>query len=678
MQIAKMFKAAFKPGRNILTTLVMVGVVASGLSLMPTHGAANTLAETCANPPAVPTFNYWPVTYADTNTPLCHDFPAIDAALDVTNPVFSQSETDWNDGLTMSVGQKGAALMYLHNGAANNLDQSLTTAKDVKITTQTDTSVGSSHQIKVTYSASNAASYTRTFTVKTPANAKLEVTPNSGALYTYEGTPISGQSGLNIGNSTFSLGDIKACFEFSLFLSFKFKVVAETPANPTITIDKGVANLTTQGGVRLPTYTSSVNANKGDQVGYKVTVTNNSSQVAKNVTMTDNGVNGITIDSGSTTVGISDAQPRADGWSGSIPGTVSLGDLNPGETRIIKYTGRVNVDCTTLVNTASAVATGIAAVSDTASVKVDNCDHGGSSKKITIKKWVKNNSTSTSYNDSSVNAKNGDRVNFKVTVTNTGDTTLNNVVMTDVIPSGLQFDDSVSGDGTASFNNTTFSVDFGTIRADDSKTVEFAARVTSNSNNNTICNTAKATATGVSQVQDDACVKITTNNSGTPNIVISKRAWNDTKNVDAQSVAAARGDYITYTLVATNTGSADMTNYVFEDDLSQVLPLADMVSTNGGKMSSTWIVYPSVTIKAGETVTKTFKVRIKQTLSAELSYQLRNIYGNTVVINVPGKVIYNAPKTGAAGTSAAAFAGLVTAGFVVARKRGSIMKFIFN
>ena len=674
MQIAKMFKAAFKPGRNILTTLVMVGVVASGLSLMPTHGAANTLAETCANPPAVPTFNYWPVTYNDTNTPLCHDFPAIDAALDVTNPVFSQSETDWNDGLTMSVGQKGAALMYLHNGAANNLGDA-TTAKDVKITTQTDTSVGSSHQIKVTYSASNAATYTRTFTVKTPANAKLEVTPNSGALYTYEGTPISGQSGLNIGNSTFALGDLKACFEFSLFLSFKFKVVGETP-NTSITIDKGVANLTTQGNVRFPTYTPSVNANKGDQVGYKVVVTNNSSQVAKNVTMTDNGVNGITIDSGSTTVGVSDNEPRAGTWSGSVPGTVNLGDLNPGETRMIKYTGRVNVDCTTLVNTATAVATGIAAVSDTASVKVDNCSNGGS-KKITIKKWVKNNSTSTSYNDSSVNAKNGDRVNFKVTVTNTGDTTLNNVVMTDVIPSGLQFDDSVSGDGTASFNNTTFSVNFGTISAGNSKTVEFAARVTSNSTNNTICNTAKATATGVSQVQDDACVDIA-RTPGTPNIVISKRAWNDTKNVDATSTSAARGDYITYTLVATNNGSADMTNYVCEDDLTQVLPLADMVSTNGGTMSSTWIVYPGMTIKAGETVTKTFKVRVKQTLNSELSYQLRNTYGNTIVLNVPGKVVYTAPKTGAAGTSAAAFAGLVTAGFVVARKRGSILKFLFN
>jgi fimbrial isopeptide formation D2 family protein len=247
--------------------------------------------------------------------------------------------------------------------------------------------------------------------------------------------------------------------------------------------------------------------------------------------------------------------------------------------------------------------------------------------------------------------------------------------MTDRIPDGLRFDDSVSGDGTPSFNNSTFTVDFGSISAGSSKTVEFAARVQASSG--TICNVAKAPGNNVSQVEDEACVKIIRNNPGTPNIVISKRAWNDTKNVDATSVNAARGDYITYTLVATNTGSADQTNYRFEDDLSQVLPLADMVSTNGGTMSSTWITYPAMTIKAGETVTKTFKVRIKQTLSSELSYQLRNTYGNTIVINVPGNKIYVPPVTGAAGNSAAAFAGLVTAGFVIVRKRGSILKFIF-
>lgn len=817
MQFKQILKASLKPGRNIFVTLVMVGVVASGLFVVPTLGESKTSAATCANAPEIPTFNYWPVTFADDNVPLCHDFPAIDAALYNSDPQFSQSEADWNDGLTLADGQTGAALMYIHNGAANSLDPAITTAKGVKIKTETDTTVGASHQIKVTYTStsSNVAAYTKSFTVKTPANAKLEVIPNSGFMYDYDGRLILDQQNLNLGNSTFDLGDLDACFEYSLFLTFKFKVVTPItpPTNTTLSIDKSVKNLTVDGNTgRGAVYYSSVNAKQNEKVGYKIVVTNTGTTVAQNVTVTDNSVSGITVDSGSTTVGNSDDSLLAnDLWQGAIPGTVNVGNLQPGESRVIKYTGRVNVNSGSLVNTATAVATNASQVQDTATVIVTNnpgnpnlsiqkwvknnnnntayadsvdaktnewvnfkititntgnsnltsaritdaipaglefensvvsdgtvsfnnntltVSYGsaipaGQSKtvefaaqvkastasticniavgtgnnvtqvqdnacvrvitnphpsnhKISIKKWVKNNSTSTSYSDSSVEARTGERVNFKVTVTNTGDTTLSNVRMTDRIPDGLQFDDSVTGDGTRSINGSTFTVDFGNISEGQSKTVEFSAKVLA-TGSTTICNLAKANANNVSEVSDDACVRIyTTPKPGESNIVLSKRAFNDTKNVDATITSAARGDYITYTLVTRNNGTADKTNYVISDDLSQVLPLADMVSTNGGTVSGNTITYPAMTIKAGETVTKTFKVRIKQTLNSELTYQLNNTYGNTIVINVPGNVIFVPPVTGAAGTSAAAFAGLITAGFVIARKRGSILKFIFN
>ncbi len=812
MQFKQMLKASLKPGRSLLVTLVMVSVVAAGLASIPTLGGRDTSAANCANPPQVPTFNYWPVTYADDNVPLCHDFPAIDAALHTPDPQFSQSEADWNDGLTLADGQTGAALMYLHNGAANNLDPAITTAKDVKIKTETDTTVGASHQIKVTYTSSNAATYTKSFTVKTPANAKLEVIPNSGTIYDYEGRLIPGKQNLNLGNSTFDLGNLQACFEYSLFLSFKFKVVTPTTDRTTLSIDKGVKNLTLDPNTgRGAVYSPSVNAKQNEKVGYKVVVTNTGSTVAQNVTMTDNSVAGISVDAGSTTVGTSDdALLDSSLWQGAIPGTVNLGNLQPGESRVIKYTGRVTATTGTLVNVATAIAANATQVQDTASVIITNTPVGnpnltiqklvknnnnntafaesvnaktnewvrfqititntgntdltgvritdvipagleyeamtatdrtvvfsnntltvtfnsaipaGQSRtvefnaqvkatgttticntavatgnnvsqvqdnacvnvtnnttnnpKISIKKSVKNNTTSTSYNDSSVDARTGERVNFKITVSNPGDSTLNNVRMTDVIPNGLQFDDSVSGDGTSSINGSTFTVNFGSISAGQSKTVEFAAKVLA-SNSNTICNVAKATGSNVNEVSDDACVRvISTPKPGEANIILSKRAFNDTKNVDATTTSAARGDYITYTLVTTNNGGADATNYVISDDLSQVLPLADMISANGGSVSGNTITFPSMTIKAGETVTKTFKVRIKQTLNAELTYQLLNTYGNTIVINVPGKAVYHAPSTGAAGTSAAAFAGLVTAGFVIARKRDSILKFIF-
>jgi len=64
-------------------------------------------------------------------------------------------------------------------------------------------------------------------------------------------------------------------------------------------------------------------------------------------------------------------------------------------------------------------------------------------------------------------------------------------------------------------------------------------------------------------------------------------------------------------------------------------------------------------------------------LSPSLSYQLRNTYGNTVVVNVPGQVIYEAPRTGSAATSAAVFAGLITAGAVLVRRGKDIYNYIF-
>ncbi len=82
--------------RGFLSTIALVSVFAAVFLFTPTKGAIS-LADNCPNAPVTPTLNYWPITYDDENTPLCSDFPAIDAALDTSDPVFSQSETDWNN-----------------------------------------------------------------------------------------------------------------------------------------------------------------------------------------------------------------------------------------------------------------------------------------------------------------------------------------------------------------------------------------------------------------------------------------------------------------------------------------------------------------------------------------------------------------------------------------------------
>lgn len=362
----------------------------------------------CENAPTKPTLNYWPVTFSDYDTPKCHDFPAIDAAVDDGSLGFSQSQSDWNDGLYLDAGQQGVALIYIHNGASNTIDRAQTTAKNVRITTSTSTGKSSTHTLSVTMAGDNTNTVRQSFTVKTPANSRLEVIPNSGFMYAYDSMPILDQQRLNLGNSTFNLGDLDACFEYSLFLTYKFKVITDR-------------------------------------------------------------------------------------------------DTDSGKSRIEQY----------------------------------------------------------------------------------------------------------------------------------------------------------------------------------------KEAYNDTQYIDATYTPAERGDYITYTLRTTNYGDATRSDYVIRDDLSKVLPYADIIDYGGGKRSGDSIVYPAVNIRPDQTVTKEFRVRVKTSLANNQGYRLINSYGNQVVINVESKSsplppvppvtpppIYHAPRTGSAMASGIAFASLMTSGFALFRKRESIWKFI--
>lgn len=669
--------------RNILTnrrfglvgTMLMIVVTSLGLTLIP-QSTARTNAENCANPPTTPTLNYWPITYDDENTPLCHDFRAIDASVFSAGQEtqFSQSETDWQNGLDLNVGQEGVALVYVHNGAANNLPSEQTTARNVRIETNTDTNTGSTHRISVRMQGDNTNTVTQSFTIHTPSNAKLQVVPNSGYMYDYESNVIPGQEHLDLGNSTFNLGDLNACFEYSIFLSYRFKVVREdvNDEDTTLSIDKQVRNLDGD-----TSFSSSTDAEEGDRVEYRVKVRNTGDEVARDVTVSDDGASGISIDRDSVDVDINDSL-----WSGSFPGTMNIGDLDVDEEVTITYEARVTEnDCRSITNRAEAQADNASRVSDSATVRVEGCDNGGDDKDLEIRKQVRNlDEGSSSFRDQ-VDAEDGDEVRFRITVSNNGDGTVQDVVMTDALPTGLRFADNVDVDGDyedISTSGRTLRVEIGDLREDEDVVIEFTAEVVENSRK-TICNEATAIGDDVNRVEDEACVRITTNTTTdrNPNITQSKRAFNNTKNVDATSVHADRGNTITFTLTTTNTGRGDANNYVIRDDLSQVLPLVEIISTNGGTINGNTLTYPSVDIDAGETVTKTFTVRVKSSLSSTLSYQIKNTYGNTVVITIPGSIVYEAPKTGTAATSAAVFAGLLTAGAVAVRRGKDILNFIF-
>jgi|GEM_PF-3929080 len=157
---------------------------------------------------------------------------------------------------------------------------------------------------------------------------------------------------------------------------------------------------------------------------------------------------------------------------------------------------------------------------------------------------------------------------------------------------------------------------------------------------------------------------------GRAKITRAKTAWNVTKNRDANNVVAEANNTITYTLTAANTGTRADRNFVFEDDISAVLELADLVSRDGAEYDSAkkTLTWGKVTVPAKGKVTKTFTVKIKSSLPKNTDCIISNTFGNTHRIGVAcpkvsGTTTFVAPKTGAETVVITAFALMSVAGF---------------
>lgn len=151
----------------------------------------------------------------------------------------------------------------------------------------------------------------------------------------------------------------------------------------------------------------------------------------------------------------------------------------------------------------------------------------------------------------------------------------------------------------------------------------------------------------------------------------SKRAANLTKNIsDANNTTASGGDVIQYTVTTTNLGDGDAKNITLApEDLSDVLEYADLdlASLDGGTFdaqnkSLSWNA--KTDIDAGKSVSKTFKVTVKNPIPAtprpdvlgnksSFDLNMNNVYGNEINIKLPGNVIKitettttNLPNTG--------------------------------
>jgi uncharacterized repeat protein (TIGR01451 family) len=191
-------------------------------------------------------------------------------------------------------------------------------------------------------------------------------------------------------------------------------------------------------------------------------------------------------------------------------------------------------------------------------------------------------------------------------------------------------------------------------------------------------NTATADADNAGSVSDSASVVLNAVIGTNVDIRLSKKAYNVTRGADATTVAANPGDVIQYTLTTQNVGNATASGYVVQDNIKDVLELAELQNFAGANLNygNSVLSWPAQDIASGATVEKTFTVRVRNTFPAGTDYVMTNVYGNTVNVSV---FKFVAPPTGSTTTVAfaLAFASVVGA-FAVRKYRLPLTRALFG
>ncbi|MDC1298993.1 hypothetical protein N8Z64_05495, partial [Pseudomonadales bacterium] len=280
------------------------------------------------------------------------------------------------------------------------------------------------------------------------------------------------------------------------------------PANPALGITK-TGTLNDDDG------TTGLSA--GDTISYAFTVTNTGNTTLTNIEVTD---------------------PTA-----TVTGT-TIASLASGASDTTSYTARYtltqsDIDAGTFTNTATATGDG-AGTDDVTDTGSDTQTLSGSSSLTLAKIGTLND------DDGTTGLSAGDTISYAFTVTNTGNTTLTNIEVTDP---------------TATVTGTTIA----SLASGASDTTSYTARYTltqSDIDAGTFTNTATATGdgAGTDDVTDTDSDTQTLARTGSLTLIktASDPADNDSNGVDV-------GDVITYTYVATNSGNVTLTNVVVSE-----------------------------------------------------------------------------------------------------------------
>ncbi|HDR8067739.1 TPA: DUF11 domain-containing protein [Bacillus cereus] len=204
----------------------------------------------------------------------------------------------------------------------------------------------------------------------------------------------------------------------------------------------------------------------------------------------------------------------------------------------------------------------------------------------------------------------GDTLTYTVSFTGTGNTNANNVIFTDVIPTGTTFVlNSLTIDGTTQVGaNPASGVNIGSIPSGTIKTVAFQVVVNTIPASNVVSNGSSASYQyTVNPSQSPVTKNISSNLVSTQ---INNANVTLTKSTNKQF--ATIGETISYTILITNSGNATANNVQLTDPLPNgtILTLGTVTLNGVLQNVDSLVALPIGTIPGGATFTLSFQVTV--------------------------------------------------------------------